>query len=85
MESRDEGSELILLDVLLFIDEENSRGSCSLRGGTDLLQKGAQVSLQISVISYPWLGLEIEPNFQIVVLELQCLRETGEGPETTLL
>src|SRR5436190_22541750 len=81
MQCRNERRQLVFLNVLQFIDEENQRRSSLLRGGAHYLEQCLQVVLEIAVIREPWLRLEIQADFDVVVLDLQGARKAREPLE----
>lgn len=84
MKGGNEGCQFFLFDVLKFIDEECERGVSRLCGCTCGFKQCLQVMFEVAVVGEPGLRIEVEPDLDILILELECVRESGESPESTL-
>ena len=84
MRGGNEGRQSFLFDVLKFIDEECECGVGRLCGCTCGFKQRLQVMFEIAVVGEPRLRFEIEPDLDILILELERVREPGESPEGTL-
>ena len=80
VQSRDQRRQLFFFHVLQLVDEQHERGAGTLRGSADRLEQRGQVVLEIAVVGEAGLGLEIDPDLDIVKLHLQRARETRERP-----
>ena len=83
MEGGDERSQLVFVDVLELIDEERESCICVLRGDTSRLQQREEIVLEVPVVGEPRLGLVIDADLDVVVLELERLREASEPAQRT--
>ncbi len=78
VECRNQRCELVLLDILNFVDEQYQRDSGLLGGCADRLQQRLQIVLEVSVVGKAGLGLEIEADFDIAEFHLERFDEPGE-------
>ena len=78
MQRRDQRLELLVIDVLQLVDEHRERRARLVRRGARRLEQRLEIVLEIAVVGETGLGVEIESDFDVLVLHLQRLRETGE-------
>ena len=78
MKRRDEGSELLLFDVLQLVDKEHERGSRGFCGLPHHLHERLQVVLEIAVVGEPGLGFEVDSDRDVLILELEGADEASE-------
>ena len=67
----------------MLIDEDRDGGSRFFRGGASRLEQRLEVVLEVAVVREPGFGGEVEADLDIVVLDLQSLREPCEPSQRT--
>jgi hypothetical protein len=69
---------LFLWDVLQLIHEEDYGRFVLSRCGSNGLQQGWKILLEVTVVSEPGLGLKVDTDLDVSKLHLQSSREPGE-------
>lgn len=69
--------------TLELVHEERQCRTTLLRRRADSFQQGAEVVLEIAVVSKAGLGIKIDSDFYVPVLELQCFSEADKAAKRT--
>ena len=74
---------MLLLHVLQFVDEQDQCGAIGLRRAPGGFQQRLQVVLQVAIVGQPRLGIEVDANLDILVLQLERLGEARQRAQGT--
>ena len=80
----DERRQFGFLYVLQLVDEHDQRGAGLRGGGAHCLEQGLQVVLQVAVVGQARLGVEVQADLDVLVLDLQRPHEAGQRAQGAL-
>lgn len=81
VESEDQSGQLLFGDILKFVEGQDNRRIPLERGPTDGVEKVGEIGLQFTTVGHSPVGLEIEADFDVPILELAGVDEAPERPE----
>ena len=70
MQGTDQRAQLLLRDILQFVDEQNRRSLAFRSGFTDAFEQIGQIGLQIAAIGHAHDRLKIDIELHVLILEL---------------
>jgi len=74
----DQCGQFVLCDVLQLVEKQDHRRAALPRRGPHGDDQRAEVGFEIAAVGQAWLRPDVEPQFQIAVLDLERLGEAGE-------
>ena len=83
MQGANQNCQLLLFDVLQFVNEHYNRNVRHLSGLANSFQQRRQILFQISVVGQTRLRVEIDPYLNVLILEFERLGETRQCPESS--
>ena len=81
VERGDKNGQLRVRHILQLIDEQHQRAASTLCSRAYCLEESLQIVLKIAIGGEAWFWLIVVAHFNVVVLDLQRLGESGEGTE----
>lgn len=84
MESRNQRGELVLGNVLKFVDENRECSTSAARGMTRRFQQGLEIVFEVTVVGKARLGFEIEANLDVLIFHLQRPCESRQSAQRAL-
>ena len=72
MQRHYQSGQLVFLDILEFVYEESDATVIRLSGNSHHFKQVLQVCFQVAIVRQARFGIEIEPNFNVLIFHFQC-------------